>query len=94
MMAERVLKTDTKKALKEAFKVFDKNGDGRICAKELTEALTRVGETLTREEVTELMKNVDIDKNGSLCYNGKYILYLHSRVGSTGFKNVGFQRGS
>jgi hypothetical protein len=50
------INTDEKKALRESFKVFDKNGDGRICAKELREALISIGEKLSSEDIEELMK--------------------------------------
>jgi len=70
-MSEKVINTDEKKALRESFKVFDKNGDGRICAKELWEALISIGEKLSSEDIEELMKKADIDKDGYLCYEGK-----------------------
>ncbi|XP_076095369.1 uncharacterized protein LOC143066261 [Mytilus galloprovincialis] len=81
MMKDQVLNTDEKSELQEAFKVFDKNGDGRICASELTEALTSIGETLSQEDVSELMKRADIDKNGTICYNEFVVLMTDMNPG-------------
>ncbi|CAC5377257.1 CALM [Mytilus coruscus] len=81
MMEEQVINTDEKSKLQEAFKVFDKNGDGRICASELTEALTSIGEKLSREDINELMKRADIDKNGTICYDEFVVLMTDMNPG-------------
>jgi calmodulin len=40
--------------IKEAFKVFDKDGNGFISAAELRHVMTNLGEKLTDEEVDEM----------------------------------------
>merc|ERR1719321_986456 len=61
--------TDTEDDLKEAFKVFDKDHDGYISAAELRHVLTNIGEKLTDDEVDEMIREADIDGDGSIDYN-------------------------
>ncbi|XP_064622719.1 uncharacterized protein LOC135484940 [Lineus longissimus] len=51
-----------------AFKVFDKNGDGVLSAKELRKALTSVGEVMLQEEVDQMFAVADVDKDGKINY--------------------------
>ena len=50
--------TDSEEELKEAFKVFDKDGNGFISASELRHVMTNLGEKLTDEEVDEMIREV------------------------------------
>ena len=43
-------------ALKEAFELFDKNGNGSICTEELGAVLRAVGQNPTQKEIEELQK--------------------------------------
>ena len=54
--------------LKEAFRVFDKDGNGFISAAELRHIMTNLGEKLTDEEVDEMIREADIDGNGQINY--------------------------
>ncbi len=40
----------TEAELKDAFAMFDQNGNGHITSKELKEVLTKMGQKLTEEE--------------------------------------------
>lgn len=44
---------------KEAFHNFDKDSDGRITPKELAEVFKALGYTITEQETTELIKEID-----------------------------------
>ena len=48
--------TDTEEELIEAFKVFDRDGNGLISAAELRHVMTNLGEKLTEEEVDEMIR--------------------------------------
>ena len=50
MMSKKVKLSDEEEDLKEAFKVFDRNGDGSISAIEFRHVMTNLGEKLTDEE--------------------------------------------
>merc|ERR1712216_873956 len=52
---------DTEEELIEAFKVFDRDGNGFISAAELRHIMTNLGEKLTDEEVDEMIREADID---------------------------------
>ncbi|XP_037948978.1 uncharacterized protein LOC119680298 [Teleopsis dalmanni] len=62
----------------EAFRVFDKNGTGRISMNELRCIMTSLGEKLTKEEVEELIQDADIDVNGQINY-AEFIAYMISK---------------
>jgi calmodulin len=51
LMARKMKETDTQLEMAEAFKVFDKNGDGTIAARELKHLVTQLGEKMSDDEV-------------------------------------------
>lgn len=61
---------------REAFRVFDRNGDGFISAPELRLVMTNLGEKLTDEEVDDMIREADLDGDGVVSYNGELILFL------------------
>ena len=58
--------TDTEEELIEAFKVFDRDGNGLISAAELRHVMTNLGEKLTDEEVDEIIRAADADCDGHM----------------------------
>ena len=68
MMARKMKDTDSEEELKEAFKVFDKDGSGFISASELRSVMVNLGERLTDEEVDEMIREADIDGDGQINY--------------------------
>ena len=60
----------------QAFKKFDKDGNGYLEQKEFQSILTNYGEKLTQSELDEIMKLVDVNHDGKLSYTGK-INYIH-----------------
>ena len=57
------------KALKEAFKIFDKNCNEFNEAKDLKEVTTSLWQILTKEEFAEFWEEADKNKDGRLDYN-------------------------
>lgn len=50
--------------LKEAFRMFDKDGDGTIDSEEFTSVMQVLGMNPTKEELEILLNSVDTDHNG------------------------------
>lgn len=69
---------DHEVALREAFKMFDRDGNGYIDADELRLCMMNLGEKLTLEEVEEMIREVDVDFDGRMNYEGKKPLKLTS----------------
>jgi calmodulin len=69
IMAKRGKEGDTEEELIEAFKVFDKDGNGFISAAELRHVMTNLGEKLTDDEVDEMIKEADTDGDGQINYH-------------------------
>lgn len=53
--------TDAEEEIMEAFKVFDKDGEGSISMSDLRHVMTNLGEKLTDEEIEEMMREADVD---------------------------------
>lgn len=68
--------TDSEEEIREAFRVFDKDGNGFISAAELRHVMTNLGEKLTDEEVDEMIREADIDGDGQVNYEGQFELCL------------------
>merc|ERR1719328_1039428 len=68
MMARKMKDTDSEEEIREAFRVFDKDGNGYISSAELRHVITNLGEKLTDEEVDEMIREADIDGDGQVNY--------------------------
>ncbi|RNA44698.1 neo-calmodulin-like isoform X2 [Brachionus plicatilis] len=56
------------KELREAFKVFDRKGNGFITSSDLRSVLQCLGEQLTEDEIEDMIEEVDIDGDGRIDY--------------------------
>ncbi|GKT65988.1 hypothetical protein ColTof4_03258 [Colletotrichum tofieldiae] len=65
-MAQKVQVGDAEEELKNAFKVFDRDGSGTISAEELRHVLTSLGENMTPAEIDEMIQMADKDGDGSI----------------------------
>jgi calmodulin len=94
MMARKMKDTDSEEEIREAFRVFDKDGNGFISAAELRHVMTNLGEKLTDEEVDEMIREADIDGDGQVNYEGRALwqpwacpTISHSYIGDLGLQN-------
>ncbi len=70
--------TDSEAKVREAFREFDKDGNGRISAAELRHVMTNLGRKLTDEEVDEMIREADIDGDGQVNYE-EFITMMMSK---------------
>jgi len=76
--ATKPLKTNpSEEEMREAFKVFDKDGQGFLSAAELRHIMTNLGERLSKEELEEMIKEADTNKDGNINYASFVKLMLH-----------------
>ena len=61
--------------LKEVFALFDKDGDGNISSEELNNMLEMLGQHVSRDELTNMFQEADIDSNGIIDISDFAALY-------------------
>ncbi|XP_052805683.1 calmodulin-A-like isoform X2 [Mya arenaria] len=54
--------------LREAFKLFDKDGDGSITAEELGTVMRNLGQFPSSDELNMMLKEIDIDGDGTFSF--------------------------
>ena len=64
-MAEHLTDEQTAE-FREAFALFDKDGDGTISTKELGMVMNSLGQKPTPQELDNMISEVDIDGNGEI----------------------------
>jgi calmodulin len=65
-MAKIMNDDETEELLIEAFKVFDKDGNGFITSHELRNIMIQLEEDLTPEEIEEMVREADINNDGQI----------------------------
>lgn len=73
-----------RKQLKEqdpqvTFKLFDKDGDGSITAKEMTTTFKELGMPIAKSEAKRILKQFDTDGSGEIEYE-EFVLFLRGFV--------------
>ena len=72
LMSRNMAGNEDEKALREAFSILDSDGSGSINQQELKDILSsfsRLGEPIPDEEIDFLIKEADIDGDGSISYD-------------------------
>lgn len=70
MMTKHTQETvDQTAEMREAFKIFDRDGNGYIDLKELKTVITRMGEPLSDKEAEEIFRVADLNGDGKLDYD-------------------------
>lgn len=57
---------DTRKELEEAFQLFDIDHTGKISSRNLKEVISDLGQTLTEQEISEIISEADKDMDGEI----------------------------
>lgn len=61
--------------IREAFRVFDRDGNGYITAEEFRYFMTHMGEQFSDQEVDEIIAEVDIDGDGQVRHSHIHSLF-------------------
>ena len=69
LMTLKMKHTDMEQELINAFKVFDRDGNGNISTQELKYVMSNVGETMTDEEIDMMIQEADGDRDGQINYH-------------------------
>ncbi|ERN01481.1 hypothetical protein AMTRI_Chr03g148140 [Amborella trichopoda] len=67
---------------KEAFCLFDKDGDGRITLEELKTVIVSLGQNPTEEELHDMISEVDVNANGSIEF-GEFLHLMARKMQET-----------
>ncbi|KAI4369662.1 hypothetical protein MLD38_018082 [Melastoma candidum] len=68
--------------LKEAFTLFDKDGDGCITMEELATVLRSLDQNPTKKELQEMIDEVDSDGNGTIEF-GEFLALMANKIKDT-----------
>lgn len=67
-MSRKLKDSDREEELRNAFNVFDTDGNGYITRDELGSVMGNLGEKLTSDELKEMMREADTDGDGKIDY--------------------------
>jgi len=73
-MARKFVEHDLQADVRQAFRMFDRDGSGTVNAQELRHVMMNLGEKLGEDEVDEMMREADVDGDGEINYEGA-VLY-------------------
>merc|ERR1712165_197587 len=64
---------------KEAFSLFDKDGDGKITTKELGTVMRSLGQNPKEEELNEMINEIDEDGNGTVDFD-EFLIMMSKKI--------------
>merc|ERR1719150_2510366 len=80
MAASRELSEDDIADLKEAFSMFDINGDGTIELEELQQVMKKLGQNPSKNELKEMINSVDDNGDNEIDFD-EFLILMKSRIG-------------
>ena len=70
LMSRKMNTEEIEEDTKEAFRVFDKQGNGFIAEGELRHVMANIGSKMTNEEIDEMIKRAPLSETGMVDYEG------------------------
>jgi calmodulin len=80
MMTEEQIET-----YKEAFSMYDKNGDSKITIDELGDVVRNLGINPSKQKLSELLKEIDLDNSGTIEFN-EFQIWMSNKMNSGKFE--------
>lgn len=71
LMARKFVEHDLQADVRQAFRMFDRDGSGTVNAQELRHVMMNFGEKLPEDEVDDMMREADVDGEGEINYEGE-----------------------
>jgi len=62
---------DDGEQIRQAFAMMDKDGSGKVSATELKNIMRSIGEKLSDDDIDEIIRELDMDGDGEVDYEGK-----------------------
>jgi len=62
--------SDDAEQMRQAFSMMDRDGSGKISAAELKQVMRSIGERLTDDDIDEIIRELDMDGDGEVDYEG------------------------
>merc|ERR1712038_105218 len=74
MMLRKIDEISAEDEIREAFTVFDSDGNGFINRQELGYVMENLGENMDKEEIEFLINEIDLDGDGQINYEEFYVM--------------------
>ncbi|KAH7424218.1 hypothetical protein KP509_12G095500 [Ceratopteris richardii] len=81
-MAQHHLSKEQIEEFRQAFKLFDKNGDGTVTTLELGGVMRSIGLNPTGAELQDMINEVDVDSSGTVDFN-EFLLLMSRKMKET-----------
>lgn len=78
MMAKKTSDMAAEDEIREAFRVFDRDGNGFISRDEMRSVMMNLGEKVTDEECNQFILEADVDGDGQINYEEFYLMMTAS----------------
>lgn len=79
-MDRRLKDKGEEREIRDAFRVFDINGNGFVSAAEIKQAMVRLGESVNDEDVDDMIREADEDGDGHISYDGEYVCNCNAKL--------------
>lgn len=70
LMARRVDEGDSEDDIRDAFRLFDREGNGYLAVEEIKHVMQTLGDVMTGKEIEEMLSEADVDSEGQVNYEG------------------------
>ncbi|CAD5118233.1 unnamed protein product [Dimorphilus gyrociliatus] len=77
LMARRVDEGDSEDDIRDAFRLFDREGNGYLAVEEIKHVMQTLGELMSELEINEMLSEANVDSEGQVNYEGIALIYSY-----------------